>query len=134
MNNETYKSGSLLVKGNLFRTPRRSYRISDIEKVTIKRPLFWLGLPLSLGSFLLITQYAPYLYEIEKQVCIGMFTAMPLILWNIGTLSLTSKSYRNDDAVTGFMPRLKRTRIALEDRMFEIIEHENNITKEDDNG
>ncbi len=63
-----------------------------------------------------------------------MFTAMPLILWNIGTLSLTSKSYRNDDAVTGFMPRLKRTRIALEDRMFEIIEHENNITKEDDNG
>ena len=134
MNNETYKSGALLVDGNLFRTPRRSYRINDIEKVTIKRPLFWFGLPLSLGSFLLNTEYAPYLYEIEKQICIGMFTVVPLILWNIGTLSLTSKSYRNDDAVTGFMPRLKRTRNALENRMLAIGAHTNNIVEEKDNG
>lgn len=134
MNDTTYKSGSLLVRGNLFRTPRRSYRISDIEKVTIKRPLFWFGLPLSLGCFVLTTEYAPYLYEIEKQICIGMFTALPLLLWNIGTLSLTSKSYRNDDAVTGFMPRLKRTRTALENRMFEISERANTIATEEDHG
>ena len=41
-----FDNGKLLVSDNLFRTPRRSYRISDIEKVTIKRPLFWLGVPL----------------------------------------------------------------------------------------
>ena len=77
----------------------------------------------SLGYFMLITEYSPSLYEIEKQICIGMFTVMPFILWNIGTLSLTSKSYRNDGALTGFMPILKRTRNALESRMFEINEH-----------
>ena len=134
MKNEIYKSGSLLVSGNLFRTPRRSYRITDIEKVTIKRPLFWLGLPLSLGCFMLLSEYSPYLYEIEKQICVGMFTVAPFILWNIGTLSLTSKSYRNDDAVTGFMPRLKRARNALENRMFEINEYPNDMIEEEGNG
>lgn len=134
MNNETYKRGSLLVRGNLFKTPRRSYRISDIEKVTIKRPLFWFGLPLGLGCLMLLNEYSLYLYEIEKLICVGMFTLMPLLLWNIGTLSLTSKSYRNDDAVTGFMPTLKRTRTDLENRMFEISEHENQIEMEEDHG
>ena len=117
MSNVYFNNGKLLVADNLFRTPRRSYRISDIEKVTIKRPLFWLGVPLAIGSFLLLSEYSAYLYQEEKYICIAMFTALPLLLWNIGTLSITSKSYTNDDAITWFMPSLKKARYALEDRI-----------------
>ena len=112
-----FDNGKLLVSDNLFRTPRRSYRISDIEKVTIKRPLFWLGVPLAIGSFLLLSEYSAYLYVEEKYICLAMFTILPLLLWNIGTLSITSKSYSNDDAVTWFMPSLRRARYALEERI-----------------
>jgi len=112
-----FDNGKLLVADNLFRTPRRSYRISDIEKVTIKRPIFWMGIPLAIGSFLLLIEYSPYLYEIEEYICIAMFTIIPFILWNIGTLSVTSKSYSNDDAITSLMPSLKQARYALEQRI-----------------
>ncbi len=132
MSNTTYKNGALLVQGNLFKTARRSYRISDIEKVNIKRPLFWLGLPLALGCIMLRIEYSAYLYDIEKQLCVVMFTAVPLILWNIGTLSLTSKSYRNDDAVMGFMPTLKKARLALENQIFK--SYGTQIALEEDNG
>lgn len=134
MKSSIFKSRSNKVRGNLFKTARRSYRISDIEKVTIKRPLFWFGLPLSIGALLLTTEYSPYLYEIEKQICILMFTVVPVILWNIGTLSLTSKSYRNDDAITGFMPFLKKDRHELENRMFEINKSTINVEEEEEHG
>lgn len=130
MSNEHYKSGSLLVKDNLFRTARRSYRISDIEKLSIKRPMFWVIIPLAVGSFMLLSEYSPYLYQIEKYICLAMFTLVPLIFWNIGTLSITSKSYANDDAVTGFMPRLKKARYAIE----ECIVQQNKPVKEVKNG
>lgn len=117
MSNVYFNNGKLLVADNLFRTPRRSYRISDIEKVTIKRPMFWMGIPLAIGSFLMLSEYSAYLYQNEKYICIAMFTIVPLILWNIGTLSVTSKSYTNDDAITWFMPSLKKAREALEARI-----------------
>jgi len=117
MSHVYYKSGKLLVSNNLFRTPRRSYRISDIEKVTIKRPLFWIGVPIAIGSFMMLTEFSAYLYEEEKYICIALFSLLPLILWNIGTLSVTSKSYANDDAITGFMPSLRNAREALENRI-----------------
>ena len=119
MSTDTFNKGGLMVKENLFRTPRRSYRISDIEKVTIKRPMFWMITPLAIGSFLLLSEYSAYLYQIETYICMAMFTVVPLIFWNIGTLSITSKSYANDDAVTGFMPTLKQARYALEESIIE---------------
>ena len=117
MNNIYYKDSRLMVADNLFRTPRRSYRISDIEKVTIRRPLFWMSIPLAIGSFMLLSEYSVYLYQDEKYMCLAMFTLVPLILWNIGTLSVTSKSYTNDDAITWLMPNLNKARNALENHI-----------------
>lgn len=117
MSNVYFNNGKLMVADNLFRTPRRSYRISDIEKVTIKRPLFLLGIPLAIGSFMMLSEYSAYLYSHEKYICLAMFTIFPILLWNIGTLSVTSKSYTNDDAITWFMPSLKKARYALEERI-----------------
>lgn len=114
MNNVIYQSGRLLVSSTLFRTPRRSYRIRDIEKITIKRPLFWFSVPLAIGSYFLLKEYSAYLFEEEKYICLLTMTLLPICLWFIGTLSVTSKSYSNDDAITGFMPQLKKARHAIE--------------------
>ena len=78
MSRVIYQCGNVLVSETLFRTPRRSYRIRDIEKITIKRPLFWFGLPLAVGSFLLQQEFGDYLYPYERYACVFMFTALPL--------------------------------------------------------
>lgn len=118
MSDVIYQSGRLLVSSTLFRTARRSYRIRDIERITIKRPLFWFSVPLAIGSYLLLKEYSQYLFEEEKYICLFTMTIVPITFWFIGTLSITSKSYSNDDAITGFMPRLQKTRKAIESVIF----------------
>ncbi len=116
--NIIYRNRKIYVSDKLFRTPRRSYRISDIEKITLKRSFFLMCLPLALGSFFLLQEYEPYLYDVEKAVCAAMFTLVPIACWFIGTLSVTSKSYKDDDAITGFMPTLIKAREAIESVIF----------------
>lgn len=113
-----FKTRSLTVSNHLFRSPRRSYRLSDIEKLSIKRPLTLICLPLAVGFYFLLQEYDTYLYEYEKWVCIFMFTLAPILSWCVGTLSITSKSLNNDDAITGYMPTLKRARTAIESVIF----------------
>lgn len=127
MSNVIYRSGNLLVRDTLFRTPRRSYRIRDIEKITIKRPLFWFGVPLAVGSYLLLQEFRDYLYSYEQYACVFIFTALPIILWFIGTLSITSKALTNDSAVTGFIPNLKKARAALEQVIFSTNDNQENL-------
>jgi len=46
----------------------------------------------------------------------------PFILYHIGTLSVTSKSFANDTALTGWMPTLIKTRHTLEAVMYDYLE------------
>ena len=114
-----YQKGQILVTQRLFKTARRSYKIHYIERIHLKRPWFFFGLPISIGSYLLLNNYKEYLYQEEIILCLLMMLVLPVILYFIGTLSITSKSYTNDNAVTGFMPTLKRTRHALEEVLYE---------------
>jgi len=47
---------------------------------------------------------------------------VPFILYHIGTLSVTSKSFTNDTALTGWMQTLIKTRQALEAVMYDYLE------------
>jgi len=43
-----YSKDDIIVSTALFKKARRTYRISDIEKIAIKRPLLWFSLPIAL--------------------------------------------------------------------------------------
>lgn len=118
MTNIIYQSRRLMVSDTLFRTPRRSYKVSQIQKISIKRPFFWFGLPIAAGSYFLLTEFSPYLYSYECIACLGTMFGLPMVTWFIGTLSVTSKAFNNDDAITGFMPSLQKAREALEQVIF----------------
>jgi len=118
MSNIIYQTKRLLVSDTLFRTPRRSYRIRDIEKLSIKRGYFWFSIPVSAACYFLVTEYYPYLYGYEVNICIALGLSIPIATWFIGTLSVTSKAFNNDDAITGFIPNLQKARQAIEQVIF----------------
>ena len=118
LKNVVYQKGRIVITPEIFKTARRTYKISRIERLHLKRPWFVFSLPLSLSSYLLLDTYHAYLYSHEIYACYFIMLALPLILFNIGTLSVTSKSYTSDSAITGFMPFLKDVRSALENVLY----------------
>ena len=130
-----FSKDDIVVSTVIFRTARRSYRISDIEKTAIKRPLLWFSLPIALGSFALLSGFQPYLYVHERWFCMAGFILLPLIGWFVATLNVTSKAFTNDVAAIGYMPTLAATRNALDKVMFQLNENSDrankNISEED---
>lgn len=122
MSQVLFRSGGLSVDNTMLRTLRFSYPIDKIEKITLTRPLIGYALAISVASGLLLQSFGPYLYEVEKMVCLGVMIFPPLVSWFIGALSVTSKSYSNDQAVIGFMPTLKKARVAIEDVLLGRVE------------
>lgn len=118
MNNIVYQKGQILVTPEIFKTARRTYKIAYIERLHLKRPWFIFSIPLSIFSYLLLDTYFAYLYVHEIYICYFVMIVLPLILFNIGTLSVTSKSYTSDNALTGFMPMLRSIRISIEDVLY----------------
>lgn len=118
MDNIRYQNGSNMVTDKLFKTARKSYRLSDIEKITFRRTFFWVSLPLAIASYLFLNEFSKYLFAYERVLCVVMYTIVPIACWFIGTLSVTSKSLTNDNAATGYMPHLKQVREAIESAIF----------------
>lgn len=110
----TFNKDGITVSTALLKTGRRSYRISEIEKIAIKRPLFWFSLPIAVGSFALLSNFRFYLYEFEQWLCLAGFIVLPVIGWSIATLNVTSKAYTNDVAAIGWVSTLSEARTALD--------------------
>ena len=117
-----FSKDDIIVSTALFKTARRSYRISDIEKIAIKRPLLWFSLPIAVGSFALLSNFQSYLYVHERWLCMAGFILLPLLGWFVATLNVTSKAYTNDVAAIGWMPTLSAARNALDKVIFQTID------------
>lgn len=119
MSATVYQKGKIRITGKIFKTARRTYKIQYIERLQIKRPWFLFSLPLSLGAGFLLGAYSEYLYPIETYLCLFTAGVLPILLYNVGVLSVTSKAYINDTAVIGSTARLANIRQALESVMYD---------------
>lgn len=119
MQNIIFNNNGITVSTSLFKTPRHTYRISDIEKIAIKRPLLWFSLPIALGCLSLLLGFRPYLYEHERWICTAVMVFLPIIGWDVVTLSVTSKAYTNDVAAIGHIKTLAAARNALDKVIFQ---------------
>lgn len=127
-----FRKDDIVVSTALFKTARRSYRISDIEKIAIKRPLLWFSLPIAIGSFALLSGFQPYLYVHERWFCMAGMFLLPLMGWFIATLNVTSKAYTNDVAAIGYMPTLAAARNALDTVIFQANDKTNTVSNTDE--
>ena len=132
MQNIIYSKDDIVVSTALFKTARRSYRISDIEKIAIKRPLLWFSLPIAIGSFALLSGFQHYLYVHERWFCMAGIFLLPLLGWYVATLSITSKACTNDVAAIGYMPDLAAARNALDTVIFQANYKTNTVVNTDE--
>ncbi|MDM3871786.1 hypothetical protein QSV34_10530 [Porticoccus sp. W117] len=109
-----YKKGETKVTIYQLQTARKAYCIENIEKIYLRRPLFWFSVPLAVAFYHLRQFYGLYLYDYEHWVCIAMFTVVPLIAWFISTLNVTSKCLTSDTVMSGFRPTLKELKKATQ--------------------
>lgn len=126
------KKDSYVVTDRQFKTVRRTYKISKIEKTEIRRNLIFI-LPLSILTLSFINKFWIYLYINEVVWGISLALITGLFSISFGTLYIHSKAL-GEPALFGFIPRLRRIRNEIDDAMNELEEKSNytEITNDED--
>lgn len=119
------KKSNYIVTNRQFKTLRRTYKISKIEKTEIRRNFIFI-LPLSILTLLFINKFWIYLYPTEAfwGITIAISTGVFSVLF--GTLFIHSKAL-GEPALFGFIPKLKRIRNEVDDAMSELEEKSNYV-------
>mgnify|MGYP000642041802 CR=1 FL=1 len=114
-----YKKGNFIVTNRQFKTPKRTYQLSKIEKVELKRPAFLMSLPI--GSLLIALSFSfssciiPFYI---RGISFALGVVAILSCWSIGTLYLHSRTL-SDSALTFDMGTLRGIREAIEESINE---------------
>ncbi len=122
-NSQLVKKDNYIVTDRQFKTVRRTYKISKIEKTEIRRNLIFI-LPLSILSLLFINKFWVYIYPGEAFWGITIALITGLFSISFGTLYIHSKAL-GEPALFGFIPKLRRIRNEVDDAMNELEEKSN---------
>jgi hypothetical protein len=114
-----YQGGGFCVSGRLLRTPRKTYRLDQVEFVSVQRPLLWfLGLP-AVGLIGFTVAFWRYLLPGEAALLIGLSLGALVFAPLFGVLRVHSLALRDDDVAGcfGLAVHLKHVRRAVEQAM-----------------
>lgn len=103
-----------------FRTKRRTYQISKVEKTEVRRNLL-IFFPICLLALLFTYKFWAYLYTNEKIIILVASSIVGIISLSFGTLYVYSKAL-GEPALFGYIPSLMKIRTCLDDAMFS-LEH-----------
>ena len=130
-NKNLVKQGSYIVTDRQFKTLRRTYKISKIEKTEVRRNFIFI-LPISVLTLLFINKFWVYIYPGEAFWGITIAVITGLFSISFGTLYIHSKAL-GEPALFGFIPRLRRVRGEVDDAMNNLEERSNySETKDED--
>ena len=113
---EFYREGGWLVTDTILRTPKKSFDVSRIESVAVRRNVFHLAAAPGVGMFLLALAFWPYLYGGERLfLTLGPVVCL-VLAWNVGTIRVDSLALRDDEGgvIYGRHSRLMAVREAVE--------------------
>lgn len=111
-----FRDGGFEVTDTLLRTPRKTYRLGQVEYVSVQRPLLlFAGVP-AIGLIGLSVAFWRYFYPLEALGIIGASVATIAIAFQFGTLRVHSLALRDDELSMSFgtIARLRRVRAAVE--------------------
>lgn len=114
-----YSGGGYSVDGTIFRTPKKSYSVRQIEYIEVRRPfLALIGLP-ALGVIGFCLAFWRYLYAAEIAMMIGGASAAFVFAFLFGTLRVHSLALKDDGVAMNFglVSRLRAVRAGVEQAM-----------------
>lgn len=111
-----YENKFCTITDRQFRTKKRTYQISKIEKTEVRRNLL-MFFPICILAFIFTYKFWDYLYVDERIYFIVVPFIIGLISLSFGTLYVYSKAL-GEPALFGFIPLLKKVRTNLDDAMF----------------
>jgi hypothetical protein len=120
-----FKSARFLVTESLLRTPRKTYKLRDIDCVQVKRP--FLLLSITLGALLIAwaTVFHELLYPIEWFLLASGIAASVTAASRLGVLVVHSWSLRGgelENAIVWEVSTVRRIRAALDEAMHNAVE------------
>ncbi|MCB0214226.1 MAG: hypothetical protein KDJ52_33110 [Anaerolineae bacterium] len=114
-----YQSRKFLVSNKQLRTPRKTYRIFRIEKISLRRDILYFSLPICLLVGLFIYNFNGFLYR-EEILAVGVVIFLVLSLsFYLGVLHVESKAISEPAAISS-IKELRKVRAAVENAMSEI--------------
>jgi len=115
MNKYIFEDGVLSITKTQFKTRRKTYMISKIEKIEVNYAFLFL-LPIALFLVFLCRQYSLFMYSYEI-IAIYIFSFFSIVIsLSLGVIRIHSRSMQ-ETAVLGFIPNLKKIRSALDEAM-----------------
>jgi hypothetical protein len=114
-----FRGGGFEVTDKALRTNRKTYRLAQIEYVSVERPLLIVVFPLALGLFGVAVAFNRYLYATETATLIAVGVAGALVGLLFGALRVHSLALRDEDVATslGLVTTLRKVRRAVEAAM-----------------
>ncbi|MEM7619988.1 MAG: hypothetical protein AAF228_05935 [Pseudomonadota bacterium] len=124
-----YDDGRFKVTDKYLKTPRKTYQISRIEKVSIVRDIFFMGLVPTLALLGFSWQFGAYFYPIEAKIILLIPAIILYTTFRFGTLYITSKAL-GEPAVIWKYDILVNVREALDKAMHQ--NGDNELTYDDE--
>lgn len=114
-----FRGGGFEVNDRLLRTPRKTYRIDQIEYVAVQRPLLFFLLPPALGLIGFAATFARYLYPGEIMTLVVVCGVSAVVASLFGTLRVHSLALRDEEVAMSFglVSTLRQVRRAVETAM-----------------
>lgn len=115
MKNNLYKGGGFEVTTSILKTWKRTYKLKNIEMVTIHQPLLVLAGFIGVGLIGFTISLSPYLYMGEKFTLVGCSILAIIIASNFGSLKVQSLALRDDQGhIIGLIRHLKKVKEAVD--------------------
>lgn len=121
-----FRGGGFEVNEKFLRTPRKTYFLTNIEYISVTRPLLLFAGAPAVGVIGFVIVFARYLFAGEIALLVAMSLAAITIACLFGTLRVHSLALRDDEVAQSFGPiaRLRRVRAAVEQAMGQRIDRE----------
>lgn len=116
MSDIIFKNKRSSITSDQFKTLRKTYMISKIEKIELKYSFLFL-LPISIFLLMMSNKYSLFLYDHEI-ISIYIFSVFSIIgSLGFGVIQIHTKTMQ-ETAIMGFLPELKKIRHSLDEAMF----------------
>ncbi len=115
-----FQSARFLVTESVLRTPRKTYKLRDIDYIQVKRPLLLLSVTLGASLIAWAAIFHELLYPHEWLLLVSGVTAAIVAASRLAILVVHSWSLRGgelEDAIVWDVSTVRRIRIALDEAM-----------------
>jgi predicted membrane protein len=131
MTEPLFRSQGFTVTKDCLTTNRRSYKLQNIEYVSIHQPLLAIIAILDVGLILFILSFSRYLYTWEIISTITFVFVSLVAAFNIGTLKIHSLALGEEQTpLIGYMKTLRQVKNAVERAMTLRVQSENTVKPE----